>query len=297
MIQESIQAPLAKDVRLDHGEVVEWDSARLGVDDSLRLWLHQIGRTALLTSEQEAEVARESAEGCEDSRQRLVTANLRLVVSIAKKYSGRGLSLPDLIQEGNIGLMRAAKKFDYRKGFRFSTYATWWIRQAITRAISDHGRTIRVPVHVAELAARINRVSAAMQQELGRDPTEEEIAERTGVELEKVRQCLQTVPDAVSLETPFGESDESTLQDVVGDVHCTESDIERNNVRQTVMHALDSLDEREREVLILRFGFRDGNPRTLEEVAHALQITRERVRQIEQKGLKKLKTLDLAFLS
>lgn len=276
----------------EHGEAVDIDGAKAAVDDSLKLWLNHIGRTPLLTTEQESELARAAATGCLWSRQRLVEANLRLVVSIAKKYTGRGLSLPDLIQEGNIGLMRAVRKFDFRKGYRFSTYATWWVKQAISRAISDQGRTIRVPVHVAESIARVARAAAALHQELRRDPTDDEIAEKIGLDPERVATLRKAAHDALSLETPLGDSDDSTLQDVIRDDSDATLHHDRTHMRHSINQAFEFLEDREKEVLSLRYGFTDGLPHTLEEVAAQLDITRERVRQIEQKGLKKLKQID-----
>lgn len=262
------------------------------VDDSLRLWLTTVGRTPLLTPEQESQIAESAREGCEESRQRLVEANYRLVVNLAKRYAGRGMSLPDLIQEGNIGLIKAVEKFDFRKGYRFSTYATWWIRQAISRAICDQARMIRVPVHVAENATRVYKAANQLQAELGREPTLEEIAARVQIEADKVEQILQTVPDALSLESPIGDNDDSTLQDVISDSGGAQLEVERAHIRESVLEAMKILDEREREVLFLRFGFADGLQRTLEDVALHMHITRERVRQIEQRGLKKLKRVD-----
>jgi len=262
------------------------------VEDSLRLWLTTVGRTALLTPEQESQIAESARKGCDASRMRLVEANYRLVVNLAKRYAGRGMSLPDLIQEGNIGLIKAVEKFDDRKGYRFSTYATWWIRQAISRAICDQARMIRVPVHVAENAMRVYKASNQLQAELGREPTLEEIAARVQIESDKVEQILQTVPDALSLEAPIGENDDATLQDIISDSGGAQLEVERAHIRETVLEAMKILDEREREVLFLRFGFSDGLQRTLEDVALHMHITRERVRQIEQRGLKKLKRFD-----
>ncbi|MBL8066913.1 MAG: sigma-70 family RNA polymerase sigma factor [Armatimonadetes bacterium] len=274
---------------LEPGAATHEPVSRVKVDDSLKLWLATVGRTPLLTSEQETVLARKMTSGCLESRKRLVESNYRLVVNIAKKFTGRGLCLDDLIQEGNIGLIKAVEKFDGAKGFRFSTYATWWIRQAISRAISDQSRLIRVPVHVVEGTMRLRRVAARLQFELGREPTAEEIAQRAEIEVEKVNEFLHLVPDALSLESPISGSDDATLQDVIPDSRHGNSDIDQTHLKQSIAEALSILDDREREVLSLRFGLRDGLQLTLEEVASQLQITRERVRQIEQRGLKKLK--------
>lgn len=260
------------------------------------MWLSRIGRTPLLTPEQETELARDAARGDEFCRQVLIEANLRLVVSIAKKYVGRGLSLQDLIQEGNIGLMRAVEKFDPSRGFRLSTYATWWIRQAITRSIADQGRTIRIPVHVAEAMARVLRAGMHLQQRLGRQVSDEEIAAETGYPIERVRQLLQVVPDAVSLDSPVGDSEDSMLVEFVeapnADLpsECTS----RKFAHERLNDLLNSLGARERDVLAMRYGLDDGRCCTLEEVATRFGITRERVRQIEQRSLKKLKSPVLA---
>ena len=265
------------------------------IDDPLKLWLEEVGRTPLLTVEQELELSERLANGCQESKQRMVESNLRLVVSIAKKFIGRGLSLSDMIQEGNLGLIRAAEKFDYRKGYRFSTYATWWIRQSITRAIADQSRTIRVPVHVTELMGRVSRIHSALTQTLGREPSIEEVAKVAEMSAERVRQVLTTIPDALSLDAPMGESDDSQLSETVGSGESSQSDwVDRAHIREGVFSALKHLEPRERDVLILRYGLFDGQPLTLEEVAAHFQVTRERVRQIEQKGLKKLKRPEVA---
>ncbi len=262
------------------------------IDDSLRLWLTTVGRTPLLTAEQEYALARQMTAGCRVSRDKLVEANYRLVVNLAKKFTGRGMSLDDLIQEGNIGLIKAVEKFDGTKGFRFSTYATWWIRQAISRAISDQARLIRVPVHVVEGSLRVRRIVARLQFELGREPTIEEISRKAELPVDRVSEMMNLVPDALSLESPLSGSDDATLQDVIPDGEHSSSVVEETHMRQSVVEAMQILDDREREVLSLRFGLRDGLQLTLEEVAVRLFITRERVRQIEQRGLKKLKRSD-----
>lgn len=298
MLNLALVHPKESELSFKEGKSQEPGEANAGqlkysvVDDSLRLWLTTVGRTPLLTPEQESQIAEAARAGCEKSRQRLVEANYRLVVNLAKRYAGRGMSLPDLIQEGNIGLIKAVEKFDDRKGYRFSTYATWWIRQAISRAICDQARMIRVPVHVAENAMRVYKAANQLQAELGREATLQEIASRVQIEPEKVEQILQTVPDALSLESPIGDNDDSTLQDVISDAGGAQLEVERAHIRESVLEAMKILDEREREVLILRFGFADGLQRTLEDVALHMHITRERVRQIEQRGLKKLKRVD-----
>lgn len=273
------------------------DTAGL-LDDPLKLWLCEVGKTSLLTSEQEELLAKGARAGSLDCRRKLIEANLRLVVSIAKRYSGRGLSLSDLIQEGNVGLIRAVNRFDYRKGFRFSTYATWWIRQSICRAIAEQGRTIRVPVHVAEAMSRVSRAFTMLLQELGRDPTVKELADATSLSEDRIEQLMSTVPDALSLDAPVGESEDSQLSETVRDVagYSQEDWIEHTHLREGVLRALGTLDPRERDVLILRYGLCDGQPCTLEDVAARFQLTRERIRQIEQKGLKKLKSPKVAEL-
>ncbi|MBX3112148.1 MAG: sigma-70 family RNA polymerase sigma factor [Fimbriimonadaceae bacterium] len=250
------------------------------------MWLQRIGQIPLLTAEKERDLAQGVAEGSQMCRAMLIEANLRLVVNIAKRFAGRGVSLPDLIQEGNIGLMRAVEKFDHTRGFRFSTYATWWIRQSVSRAVYDQGRTIRVPVHVAEGISKVLKVQGQLAQELGREPTDEEVAVKAGLDLERVRALVQAIPDALSLESPLGEQEEGSLADLVGDRGET---FELDFDRQTLVDALQGLEPRERELIMLRYGFNDGVPHTLEDVARHLNVTRERVRQIEQKGLKKLK--------
>lgn len=263
----------------------------LNVEDSVRMWLRRIGRIPLLTAEQEVELARCAKNGCEVCKRAMIEANLRLVVSIAKRFVGRGLSLQDLIQEGNMGLIRAVEKFDYRKGYRFSTYATWWIRQAISRAISDHGRTIRVPVHTLEAVNRLIKTATQLQQQLGREATETEIGRALGISAAKVRDFLRAIADPVSLETPVGENDDAALGEfLVDSVEETPAEAAvRSMVRGRIDDILDTLSEREKGVISLRYGLADGRAHTLEEVARSFQVTRERIRQIEQKSLKKLK--------
>jgi len=261
------------------------------VDDSVKMWLRKIGRIPLLTAEQELALARAAQTGCIDCKKVLIESNLRLVVSIAKKFLGRGLSMQDLIQEGNMGLIRAVEKFDANRGFRFSTYATWWIRQAISRAISDQGRTIRVPVHTLEAVNRLMRVANQLQQRLGREPTAHELADELGITEDKVHDFFRAITEPLSLETPIGESEDSTLAEFIVDGHGeTPADAAvRSVLRRRIDEVLDALTERERDVILMRFGLVDGQPHTLEEVARSFQVTRERIRQIEQKSLKKLK--------
>jgi len=266
-------------------------SDQASVDDPVRMWLKRIGRTPLLTMEQEVELAKSSASGCTVCKQTLVEANLRLVVSIAKRFMGRGLSIQDLIQEGNMGLMRAVEKFDYRKGYRFSTYATWWIRQSISRSISDNGRTIRVPVHTLEAVNRLTKVATTLQQLLGREATYGEIGQAAKMSPERVRHYRRATAEPVSLESRVGESEEASLGEFLIDLSTeSASDVAvRSMVRSRIEAVLDTLGEREKDVISMRYGLTDGRSHTLEEVAKAFQLTRERIRQIEQSSLKKLK--------
>lgn len=269
----------------------ESDSDLNSVDDSVKMWLRKIGRIPLLTAEQEIALARGAQTGSDKCKQMLIEANLRLVVSIAKKFLGRGLSMQDLIQEGNMGLIRAVEKFDANRGFRFSTYATWWIRQAISRAISDQGRTIRVPVHTLEAVNRLMRAANQLQQRFGREPTSLELADELGITEDKVHDFFRAISDPLSLETPIGESEDSTLAEFIidGQGETPADAAVRSVLRRRIDEVLDALTEREREVILMRFGLVDGQPHTLEEVARSFQVTRERIRQIEQKSLKKLK--------
>ncbi|MGH7722497.1 MAG: RNA polymerase sigma factor RpoD [Candidatus Dormibacteria bacterium] len=260
-------------------------------DDPVRMYLREIGRVDLLKAEQEVHYAKLIEQGDPAAKDALTEANLRLVVSIAKKYIGRGMSFLDLIQEGNLGLIRAVEKFDYHRGFKFSTYATWWIRQAITRAIADQGRTIRVPVHMVEAINKLLRVSRRLQQELGRDPSDDEIGEELGIEPERVREIRRISRDPVSLETPVGDEEDAHLGDFVEDKEAeTPSEAASTAILHTEMEdILDTLSPRERRVLQLRFGLTDGHQRTLEEVGKRFGVTRERIRQIEAKALRKLR--------
>lgn len=260
-------------------------------DDPVKLYLKEIGTYPLLSTEEEISLAKRIKEGDEDAKKTLAESNLRLVVSIAKRYVGRGLSFLDLIQEGNLGLIKAVDKFDFEKGFKFSTYATWWIRQAITRSIADQSRTIRIPVHMSEVINRTYRVSRSLTQELGREPTEQELADELGFPIEKVREILKVSADPISLDTPIGEEDDSHLGDFIKDdtIVGPEEAAAYAVLRDQISKLLDTLTERERRVLILRFGLKDGKTRTLEEVGKEFNVTRERIRQIEAKALRKLR--------
>ncbi len=263
----------------------------LPMDDSVRMWLREVGRTHLLTLSEEVRLAKRIERGDQTAKAILTQANLRLVVSIAKRYTLRGMSFPDLIQEGNIGLIRAVEKFDYRKGYKFSTYATWWIRQAITRAIADQGRTIRIPVHMVETINRLVKASSHLLQMLGREATLEEIAVEMEVTVERVSEIMRIAPEPLSLETPIGEEEDSRLSDFLpDDLSDSPSDSATFQLlREKIDEALTSLTPRERDVLKMRFGLDDGYPHTLEEVGKHFEVTRERIRQIEAKALKKLR--------
>ena len=260
-------------------------------DDPVRMYLKEIGKVPLLTPEEEPELAKRMAEGDEDAKRRMAEANLRLVVSIAKRYVGRGMLFLDLIQEGNLGLIKAVEKFDYTKGYKFSTYATWWIRQAITRAIADQARTIRIPVHMVETINKVIRVSRQLLQELGHDPSPEEIAAVMNMPVEKVRDILKIAQEPVSLETPIGEEEDSHLGDFIPDEDASEPSeaASFSLLKEQLMEVLDTLTPREKKVLELRFGIVDGRTRTLEEVGKEFNVTRERIRQIEAKALRKLR--------
>ncbi len=263
----------------------------VGIDDPVRMYLKEIGKVDLLTAEEEVELAQRMENGDEVAKQQLVEANLRLVVSIAKKYVGRGMLFLDLIQEGNMGLMKAVEKFDYTKGYKFSTYATWWIRQAITRSIADQARTIRIPVHMVETINKLIRVSRQLLQEKGREPTAEEIGEEMDITAEKVREIKKISQEPVSLETPIGEEEDSHLGDFIEDedAPAPASAASYMLLREQLDDVLDTLTDREKRVLELRFGIEDGRSRTLEEVGKEFGVTRERIRQIEAKALRKLR--------
>lgn len=274
------------------GEIEVSDNARnIPTDDPVRMYFKEIGKVPLLTAEEERELAIRIEQGDEEAKKKLCESNLRLVVSIARRYLNRGLSFLDLIQEGNLGLIKAVEKFDYTKGYKFSTYATWWIRQAITRSIADQARTIRIPVHMVETINKLIRISRQLLQEYGREPTSEEIAEEMGITVEKVREIKKISQDPVSLETPIGEEEDSHLGDFIPDEDIP-SPVEAaaySMLQKQLREVLDTLSEREKKVLILRFGLDDGRPRTLEEVGKEFNVTRERIRQIEAKALRKLR--------
>ncbi len=263
----------------------------VGADDPVRMYLKEIGRVPLLSSDEEVELARQIEDGNEEARRKLAESNLRLVVSIAKRYVGRGMLFLDLIQEGNLGLIKAVEKFDYRKGYKFSTYATWWIRQAITRAIADQARTIRIPVHMVETINKLVRVSRQLLQKLGRDPSPEEIAAEMGITEDKVRDIMKIAQEPVSLETPIGEEEDSHLGDFIEDIYARAPAEEASFtlLREQLDEVLETLTDREQKVLRLRFGLEDGRARTLEEVGQTFGVTRERIRQIEAKTLRKLR--------
>ena len=263
----------------------------ISIEDPVRMYLKEIGKVPLLSAEEEIELAKRMAEGDEDAKKRLAEANLRLVVSIAKRYVGRGMLFLDLIQEGNLGLIKAVEKFDYQKGFKFSTYATWWIGQAITRAIADQARTIRIPVHMVETINKLIRVSRQLLQELGREPLPEEIAEELDMPVERVREILKISQEPVSLETPIGEEEDSHLGDFIQDdnVPVPAEAAAATLLKEQLGEVLDTLTDREQKVLRLRFGMNDGRARTLEEVGKEFDVTRERIRQIEAKALRKLR--------
>ena len=264
---------------------------RGNAEDPVRMYLKEIGRIPLLSSEEEIELAKRMEEGDEEAKKKLSEANLRLTVSIAKRYSGRGMQFLDLIQEGNLGLIKAVEKFDYRKGYKFSTYATWWIRQSITRAIADQARTIRIPVHMVGTMNRVNRTSRRLLQEYGREPTPEEIAEAMNLPVERVLEISKISQEPVSLETPIGEEEDSHLGDFIQDEHIPvpADEAAHTLLREQLEKVMDTLSEREQKVLALRFGLEDGKPHTLEEVGREFQVTRERIRQIEAKALRKLR--------
>ena len=274
------------------GEIEVSDSAKnIPTDDPVRMYFKEIGKVPLLTADEERELAIRIEQGDEEAKKKLCESNLRLVVSIARRYLNRGLSFLDLIQEGNLGLIKAVEKFDYTKGYKFSTYATWWIRQAITRSIADQARTIRIPVHMVETINKLIRISRQLLQEYGREPTSEEIAKEMGISVEKVREIKKISQDPVSLETPIGEEEDSHLGDFIPDedIPSPVDAAAYSMLQKQLREVLDTLSEREKKVLILRFGLDDGRPRTLEEVGREFNVTRERIRQIEAKALRKLR--------
>ncbi len=266
-------------------------SEGIAIDDPVKIYLKEIGRVPLLSAEEEIELATRMAQGDKYARKRLSEANLRLVVSIAKRYVGRGMQFLDLIQEGNLGLIKAVEKFDYTKGYKFSTYATWWIRQAITRSIADQARTIRIPVHMVETITKVKKVSSQLLHENGHEPTPQEIADRLGITVDRVREILRISQDPVSLETPIGEEEDSHLGDFIPDedAPAPAEAASRTLLKEQLSEILGTLTPREEKVLRLRFGLEDGRPRTLEEVGKEFDVTRERIRQIEAKALRKLR--------
>ena len=267
------------------------DAKNIAIDDPVKVYLKEIGRVPLLTSEEEIELAIRISENDEEAKKRLSEANLRLVVSIAKRYVGRGMQFLDLIQEGNLGLIKAVDKFDHTKGFKFSTYATWWIRQAITRAIADQARTIRIPVHMVETINKVKKTNSQILHETGREPTAEEIADKLDMPVEKVREILRVAQEPVSLETPIGEEEDSHLGDFIpdDDAQAPVDAASMALMREQLAEVLKTLTPREARVLSLRYGLEDGNPKTLEEVGKEFNVTRERIRQIEAKALRKLR--------
>ena len=285
--------PSIEDINLEGGEIDLESTLPKGiaVDDPVRMYLKEIGKVPLLSAEEEIELAKKMELGDDEAKKRLCEANLRLVVSIAKRYVGRGMLFLDLIQEGNLGLIKAVDKFDWRKGYKFSTYATWWIRQAITRSIADQARTIRIPVHMVETINKLIRISRQLLQEYGREPTPEEIAAEMDISEEKVREILKIAQEPVSLETPIGEEEDSHLGDFIpdDDVPAPAEAAAFSMLKEQLVEVLDTLTDREQKVLKLRFGLDDGRARTLEEVGRRFDVTRERIRQIEAKALRKLR--------
>ena len=263
----------------------------VGTEDPVRMYLKEIGTVPLLTAEEELKLAKRKAEGDQVAKERLIEANLRLVVSIAKRYTGRGMSFLDLVQEGNLGLIKGVEKFDYTKGYKLSTYATWWIRQSVTRALADQARTIRVPVHMVETINKMSKMQRKLTLELGYEPSVSELAEALDMTEEKVMEIMQIAREPASLETPIGEEDDSNLGDFVADSNAVtpEGNVESVMLREHIDSLLEDLKERERQVIVLRFGLEDGHPRTLEEVGKEFNVTRERIRQIEAKALRKLR--------
>ena len=292
-LPDDAEPPMEEIAGIEEEELVDPNTLvdSFNIDDPVRMYLKEIGKVALLTPEEEYELAKRMADGDPVAKRRMTEANLRLVVSIAKRYVGRGMLFLDLIQEGNLGLIKAVEKFDYEKGYKFSTYATWWIRQAITRAIADQARTIRIPVHMVETINKVIRVSRQLLQELGHDPSAEEIAEEMGMPVDKVRDILKIAQEPVSLETPIGEEEDSHLADFIPDEDASEpaEAASFSLLKEQLMEVLSTLTPREEKVLRLRFGLEDGRTRTLEEVGKEFNVTRERIRQIEAKALRKLR--------
>ena len=294
LISEDVEAQADSDIVVDEAGEIDLEATipkSIAVDDPVRMYLKEIGKVPLLSADEEIELAKKMEQGDEEAKRRLCEANLRLVVSIAKRYVGRGMLFLDLIQEGNLGLIKAVDKFDYTKGYKFSTYATWWIRQAITRSIADQARTIRIPVHMVETINKLIRVSRQLLQTYGREPSPEEIALEMGITVEKVREIQKIAQEPVSLETPIGEEDDSHLGDFIPDedVPAPAEAAAFSMLKEQLVEVLETLTEREQKVLKLRFGLEDGRARTLEEVGKEFEVTRERIRQIEAKALRKLR--------
>ncbi len=289
-VVEEIEVP--EDINEDIAEIeTDIGSEGITIDDPVRMYLKEIGKVSLLSAQEEVDLAKRMAEGDQEAKQKLAEANLRLVVSVAKRYVGRGMLFLDLIQEGNLGLIKAVEKFDYCKGYKFSTYATWWIRQAITRAIADQARTIRIPVHMVETINKLIRVNRQLLQEYGREPRPDEIAREMGITEDKVREIIKVAQEPVSLETPIGEEEDSHLGDFIpdDDAPAPAEQAAFTLLKEQLMEVLDTLTPREKKVLRLRFGLDDGKARTLEEVGREFNVTRERIRQIEAKALRKLR--------
>ena len=295
LLDDEVLADEDIDIMDEGEETIDIDNLDLldgvGTGDPVRMYLKEIGMVPLLTAEEEIELAKRKSEGDEDAKQRLIEANLRLVVSIAKRYTGRGMSFLDLVQEGNLGLIKGVEKFDYTKGYKLSTYATWWIRQSVTRALADQARTIRVPVHMVETINKLSKMQRKLTLELGYEPSLSELAEAMDLTEAKVMEIMQIAREPASLETPIGEEDDSNLGDFVADTNTVTPEVNVENVmlREEIDTLLGDLKERERQVIILRFGLEDGHPRTLEEVGKEFNVTRERIRQIEAKALRKLR--------
>ena len=294
-LDDDLEADDDLDVEGDRAEARDADAVEIleniGTEDPVRMYLKEIGTVPLLTAEEEVELAKRKAEGDQEAKDKLIEANLRLVVSIAKRYTGRGMSFLDLVQEGNLGLIKGVEKFDYTRGYKLSTYATWWIRQSVTRALADQARTIRVPVHMVETINKMSKMQRKLTLELGYEPSIAELAQALEITEEKAMEIMQIAREPASLETPIGEEDDSNLGDFVADQNAVtpEGNVEQVMLREHIDALLDDLKDRERAVIVLRFGLEDGHPRTLEEVGKEFNVTRERIRQIEAKALRKLR--------